>query len=55
MLDAAQSLSIREEEGEADTSGEDSRNLDEVMKYGDLERALRRNMRRKGPGVLGMS
>jgi hypothetical protein len=52
---AVEKLSITGDDPEADTSGEDTRSLDEVMKHGDVQRALARNMKRKGPGIFGMN
>lgn len=53
-VEAAAKLSI-EGDGEADTSHEDTRSWDEILKYGDTKRALAKNMKRKGPGIFGMS
>ena len=38
----------------ADTSG-DTRTFEEILEKGSTQQALARNLRRKGPGVLGMS
>lgn len=63
MVEAAAKLSMVDETStsetlrpaQADTSGEDTRSTDDVLKHGDIERALARNMRRSGPGIFGMS
>lgn len=42
----------------ADTSGDrrgDGRSVEDVLANGSVHQALTRNLRRKGPGILGMS
>lgn len=53
-LDIATSLSMTEKKEEVDTSSVDTRTMEDIIQHGDVERALARNMKRKGPGIFGM-